>query len=99
MDDLFGTPKLKTSAELRSLLGRPLNPCPTCGSAIYSVLHDGSLICLGCDWATATGREVAFGVLVVSRGGKAVAADLAQENKACGEARRLEAAVERGREE
>jgi hypothetical protein len=55
----------KTTAELRKIIGRPLGACPACGSAIWSVMHDGSIACIGCDWPTATGRGAAFPVIVV----------------------------------
>ena len=38
----------RTAAELRSILGRPLSPCPTCACPILAVLHDGVVACPDC---------------------------------------------------
>lgn len=53
LDDLIATksyraPAYKTDAELRSILGRPMEPCQTCGAAILAVLHTGEVRCEDC---------------------------------------------------
>jgi len=59
-------PRPKTSAELLSVVGTPLQPCPVCQSAIFGVLHAGGLACLGCQPDTvADTRQTAFRVIAV----------------------------------
>lgn len=81
-----------TSAQLRSRIGQPLTPCPTCGSAIYSILHDGSLVCAGCDWALATGPACAIPVVVLlDADGVSRAYDRREALQSLQEARRIDA--------
>jgi hypothetical protein len=52
------TPVYKTPAELRAVIGRPMDPCTTCGSGILAVLHTGEVICEYCR-AAATAPDTA----------------------------------------
>ena len=37
-----------TSSEIRSHIGRPMAPCPRCGSPVLAILHDATLSCPDC---------------------------------------------------
>jgi len=60
--------RLRTSAELRDIIGKPLLPCPDCGAIAFALLQTGELLCLGCNGAnhaTIDSAKLAFYVLSV----------------------------------
>lgn len=48
LGNLVNRKPLKTSAQLRSIIGKPGSPCPKCGSPGFGVEATGDLRCLGC---------------------------------------------------
>ena len=75
--------KLKTAAELRAVVGKPVDPCQSCGSAILSVLHTGEVVCPDCctEDGSATAREAFRIVLLIDKHGAVHAEDLAEHLK------------------
>jgi len=49
LHDLAKRSRLKTAAELRTILGKSYAPCPACASTYFSAPPVGRVLCWGCD--------------------------------------------------
>ncbi len=69
-------PPLLTAQQIRSLIGSHYTPCPTCGSAAFSITGRGKWICWGCDWERSQlPGGIVLRVLILFLNGQAVAVD------------------------
>ena len=76
LEKLANIPRLKTQAELQSLVGQPHPPCSICGSIFYSVTNRGEWLCEGCDRTRAQmPRGIALRIVVIFDNGRPVACD------------------------